>query len=104
MKYLVLAALVSISLSASSQSVIDLIDMKLEEVSKPFQSATIYGSDFATAIIDGAVTSPNEIKVGEYKLQDGLTEFTYYTSRYKLVIYLKEEVNSLDFTKIYPLN
>jgi hypothetical protein len=104
MKYLLLAALMSISLSASSQSVIELIDKKLEEVSKPFQSATIYGSEFAAAIIDGAVTNPDEVKVGECKLNDGIVELTYYSPKYRLVIYLKEDVDSLDFTKIYLLN
>ncbi len=104
MKYVLLAALISLSLSASSQSVIELIDKKLENVSKPFQFATFYGSDFATAIIDGAVTNPDEVKVGEYKLSDGITELTYYSPKYRLVIYLKEDVDSLDFTKIYLLN
>ena len=101
MKNTFLIALLLFCLSASSQSITELIDKKLENVSKPFQFATIYGSEFAAAIIDGAVTNPSEIKVGEYKLNDGITELTYYSSKYRLVIYLKEDVDSLDFTRIY---
>jgi hypothetical protein len=103
MKKTLLIALVLLSLSASSQSVTDLIEKRLENVSKPFQFATVYGTEFATAIIDGAVTNPDEIKVGEYKLSSNGTELTYYSPKYKLVIYLKEEVDSLDFTRIYSL-
>ena len=103
MKNTFLIALLLFCLSASSQSITELIDKKLENVSKPFQFATIYGSEFVVAIIDGAVTNPDEIKVGEYKLNDGITELTYYSSKYRLVIYLKEDVDSLDFTRIYSL-
>ncbi len=101
MKNTFLIALLLFCLTASSQSITELIDKKLENVSKPFQFATIYGSEFAVAIIDGAVTNPDEIKVGEYKLNDGITELTYYSHKYRLVIYLKEDVDSLDFTRIY---
>lgn len=103
MKKTLFIALVALSLSASAQSVTQLIEKKLENVSKPFQFATIYGSEFATAIIDGAVTNPEEIKVGEFQVNDGATELTYYSSKYKLVIFLRDEVDSLDFTRIYSL-
>jgi len=103
MKKTLIIAFALLGLAAKAQSVTEKIDTRLQNVSQPFQFATIYGEEFAELIVYGAVEDPEAIRVGEYEISGGDVKLVYYSDKYKFVVHLRENPDSLDFTRIYAV-
>jgi|688.fasta_scaffold381180_3 hypothetical protein len=88
-------------ISSEAQSVLQTVDKKLENLSKPFTFATIYGEDFADLIINGAVDEPESVSLLKTEVLSGMVIATYSSVKYKFVVHIPENTDSVSFVRIY---
>ena len=102
MKRLLLLALlfVGFQYSMNGQVLEAEINKRLVNSSAFVQFATLYGSNHTNELLQLA-KEDREVTFAEFKETEAWSEYTYYTSSYRIVFHTRKSTGGYDYIRIY---